>query len=216
MFVDDLKIAAAIKIHNEEKSDDEYYVAKVKEICNICNIKISAHVLHDVIRGVGLKCTKQVMEGQREESIKHYMTCSPERVERYRTYKAIMKRPPSLAPASSDVYRARHKLKERQLETKTVVDMKINEVNVLLLVLEGVYMPLSLQLKIYSALSFQVYNCLQNDPQHIKFLYSKKIHSKQRNKKFQEHLQGRFAAVSFARSCIDTAVRNEVQRFKER
>jgi hypothetical protein len=126
VFVDDVKIAAAVKIHHEQSRDVDYYSTKVIEACKTNDIEIPHPMLRQVIRGVEDKCSRQP-NGKTREMVKHYMLCSPERVKRFRKSKAVMKRPPSLAPTSSPIFRARQQLRERQLETKTIIDQKINE-----------------------------------------------------------------------------------------
>ena len=129
VFVDDVKIAAAINSYNEQQSETDYFKLLVKELAKSSDIDIPPHILFEVTRGVEEKCSKQEHDHIRKEFLHHYMTSSSEREKRFRKCKAIMKRPPSLAPTNSPIYKARNNLRMRQLETKTIIDQKVNEVS---------------------------------------------------------------------------------------
>ena len=128
-FMEDVHIAAAVKLHNVGQSVADYYIRKVEAISKRSDFDIPSHMLHEVTRGVEIKCSKEgIGSGRGDEGMTHYMSCSDDYLRRYQKKKAIMKRPPSLAPPDSAVYHARQKMKERQLETRTVIEQKINQV----------------------------------------------------------------------------------------
>lgn len=130
VFVDDVKIAAAIKTFTEQQLESDYYTSIVKDLCNSGEIDLPHHMLCEVTRAIEKKFSMQEYDNQHlvNTVTRHYMTQSPERDRRFRKCKAIMKRPPSLAPTDSPIYNARTKLKARQLEKKTIIDQKVNEV----------------------------------------------------------------------------------------
>ena len=130
IFVEDVKIAAAIKLYDDKQSLSNYYTSRVQELSRTKTIVISDEMLHEVIKGVETKCIKEGNWKKQPDQELHFMTCSPEREKRYQKHKAVMKRPPSLAPPDSHIYKQRNKMRQRQLEKKTVVQQKVNEVHV--------------------------------------------------------------------------------------
>mmetsp|Transcript_3043 Transcript_3043/g.5452 ORF Transcript_3043/g.5452 Transcript_3043/m.5452 type:complete len:313 (-) Transcript_3043:86-1024(-) len=188
VYVEDVHIAAAVKLHRVEQSEADYYVSRVKEIANLRDFDIPSYMLHEVTRGVELKCTKEGTGSGKVGDDMHYMTCSEDYLRRQQKPKAIMKRPPSLAPLDSPIYQSRRRMKERQLEARTVIEQKIN----------------------------QVFNYLQNDPQHIKYISSKKNTLKHSTDSYKRSLQIRLMAATSVRQYVEQACTAEVERYKER
>jgi hypothetical protein len=137
-YCDDVKIAAAVNIFNAQTTNSNYYCDKVKEISKIDGFDLPTHMISEVARGVENMTESQYGRCHEEIELQHYMTSWRDRTKRFNKQKAIMKRPSSLAPVNSQVYKCRHHLKTRQLETKTIIIQKIKEVsNFLFLIFEG-------------------------------------------------------------------------------
>lgn len=186
--MEDVRIDAAIKMNFYRQSEVDYYASRIKELAVLKVIDIPSAMMNDVINGVQTKFCNDDHQIFSKYKVQHYMSCSPERLKRYQKCKAIMKRPPSLAPPESHIYRNRKNMRQRQLERRTVINQKVDE----------------------------TYKYLQNDPAHLKYIYNIKKKKMNLTENYERQLSMRLLAASIVCGWIDDIVFGEVKRAEDR
>lgn len=64
--------------------------------------------------------------------------------------------------------------------------------------------------------SWQVYTYLQKDKKHMIYMKKRQSMKQESSKRYQQHINVRFVVASYVRHCLNCAIYDQIQKFKER